>query len=84
MAVVTPALLLASVGSPATRLSSAAVYAATTTTWHVMVGNGSPYMRVDSMQYFPGVITMDAGNTVVWTVSGAEPHTVTFLGGALL
>ena len=39
-------------------------------------------MRVDGMMYFPGVITIDAGDTVEWTLSGAEPHTVSFLGGA--
>ncbi|MDA8195233.1 MAG: plastocyanin/azurin family copper-binding protein [Thermaerobacter sp.] len=82
IALATAALLLASVGNPATGWSSATVHATTTTTWHVMVGNGSPHMRVDGMQYFPGVITIDAGDTVVWTLAGAEPHTVSFLGGA--
>ncbi len=69
-------------GSPLPGLSVAEAQGTSATTWQVMVGNGSPHMRVDGMQYYPGVITIDAGDTIVWTLGGAEPHTVTFLSGA--
>jgi len=33
------------------------------------------------MGFYPNVIVVDAGDTVIWTVNSMEPHTVTFLSG---
>ena len=49
-------------------------------TWHVSVGGQSPDGAVQGEAYYPHVITVDVGDTVVWTLSSGEPHTVTFFG----
>jgi plastocyanin len=53
-------------------------------TWYVQVGGNVRNMAYNGIGYYPGVITVDAGDTVVWRLDGAEPHTVTFLGGTPL
>ena len=49
-------------------------------TWHVLVGGQSGDMAVQADAYYPHVITIDAGDKVVWTLNAAEPHSVTFFG----
>src|SRR5438034_11485047 len=49
-------------------------------TWHVSVGGQSPDGAVQGEAYHPHVITVDVGDTVVWTLGSGEPHTVTFFG----
>ena len=49
-------------------------------TWHVSVGGQSPDGAVQGEAYYPHVITVDVGDTVVWTLRSGEPHTVTFFG----
>ena len=48
--------------------------------WLVSVGGQSPDGAVQGEAYYPHVITVDVGDTVVWTLSSGEPHTVTFFG----
>src|SRR5450759_305223 len=50
-----------------------------TRTWHVHVGEQSANGAVQGMQFLPGDIWIDAGDTVHWTADSMEPHTVSFL-----
>jgi plastocyanin len=50
-------------------------------TWYVSVGGQSPDGSLMLMGFYPNVIVVDAGDTVIWTVNSMEPHTVTFLSG---
>lgn len=52
--------------------------------WYVSVGAESAHSAIEAMGFYPGVITIDAGDSVVWTLHSMEPHTVTFLGGVRL
>jgi len=67
---------------PATVISS--VYAQSTSsgprTWHVLVGGQSKDQAIQAEGYYPRVITIDAGDTVVWTLNTDEEHSVTFTG----
>ena len=49
-------------------------------TWHVLVGGQSEDHAVQAEGYYPHVITIDAGDTVVWTLNTVELHGVTFTG----
>lgn len=49
-------------------------------TWHILVGGESENKAIQAEAFFPGIITIDAGDTVVWTLNSHEPHSVTFLG----
>jgi len=49
-------------------------------TWHVMVGGQSEDQAVQAEGYYPHVITIDAGDTVAWTLNSVELHGVVFLG----
>ena len=50
-----------------------------TRTWHVHVGEESASGAIQGMQFLPGDIWIDVGDTVHWTASSKEPHTVSFL-----
>src|SRR5947209_7232673 len=67
---------------PATVISS--VYAQSTSsgprTWHVLVGGQSKNQALQAEGYYPRVITIDAGDTVVWTLNTGEIHSVTIMG----
>src|SRR5207237_7714869 len=49
-------------------------------TWHVLVGGHSNGQAIQAEGYYPKVITIDAGDTVVWTLNTEEIHSVTFMG----
>lgn len=49
-------------------------------TWHVLVGGQSQDKAIQADGYYPHVITIDAGDTVVWTLNTKEIHTVSFAG----
>ena len=49
-------------------------------TWHVLIGGQSEDQAVQAEGYYPHVITIDAGDTVVWTLNGGEQHSVAFTG----
>jgi len=49
-------------------------------TWHVLVGGQSADQAVQAEGYYPHVITIDAGDTVVWTLNSPELHGVVFNG----
>ena len=49
-------------------------------TWHVLVGGQSADQAVQAEGYYPHVITIDAGDTVVWTLNTKEVHAVAFTG----
>ena len=38
-------------------------------TWHVLVGGHASGQAVQAEGYYPHVITIDAGDTVVWTLN---------------
>jgi plastocyanin len=56
------------------------------TTWTVLIGGQAEIVQQDQgpagawqfMRYYPGSITINVGDTVVWKLNSAEPHTVTF------
>ena len=50
-------------------------------TWNVSVGASSADSSVQGMGFYPNVITIDEGDTIVFTQAASEPHTVTFLNG---
>lgn len=55
-------------------------------TWTVLVGGEAEISKQENglagawqfMRYYPETITVNAGDTVVWKLNSAEPHTVTF------
>jgi plastocyanin len=49
-------------------------------TWHVLVGGQAADQAVQAEGYYPHVITIDAGDTVVWTLNSPELHGVVFVG----
>ena len=49
-------------------------------TWHVLIGGQSKDHAIQAEGYYPRVITIDAGDTVVWTLNTGEIHSVTFAG----
>jgi plastocyanin len=53
-----------------------------TTAWHVLAGGETTDMKLQGLGFYPGVITINAGDSINWTVGGSEPHTVSFLSGA--
>jgi len=56
--------------------------AASPNTWHVGVGTQGFDEAVQGNVFLTQQITVDAGDTVDWTINSGEPHTVTFLFGA--
>src|SRR5207245_2062688 len=48
--------------------------------WHVLIGGHSEDDAIQAEGYYPRVITIDAGDTVVWTLNTGELHSVTFMG----
>src|SRR5438128_6534 len=69
---------------PASATVISSVYAQSTssgpTTWHVLVGGQSQDQAIQAEGYYPRVITIDAGDTVVWTLNTGEIHSVVFAG----
>ncbi|CAG0960520.1 MAG: plastocyanin/azurin family copper-binding protein [Candidatus Methanoperedens sp.] len=53
-----------------------------TSAWHVLAGGETTDMKLQGLGFYPGVITINAGDSINWTVGGSEPHTVSFLSGA--
>ena len=49
-------------------------------TWHVLVGGQSADQAIQAEAYYPHVLTIDAGDTVGWTLNTDEIHSVTFVG----
>ena len=52
------------------------------TTWKVTIGGETPDHRIQAQLFAPSTITIDAGDTVTWTMGAAFDHTVTFLGAS--
>ena len=48
-------------------------------TWHVSIGTDSKNFAITDMAYLPGDLSIDVGDTVIWTARSQTPHTVTFL-----
>src|SRR5947209_5331387 len=48
--------------------------------WHVLIGGHSGDQAIQAEGYYPHVITIDVGDTVVWTLNTDEIHSVTFNG----
>lgn len=46
-------------------------------TWQVLIGGQSDNMAVQAEGYYPRVITIDVGDTAVWTLNAAELDSVT-------
>lgn len=69
---------------PASAAGISSVYAQSTSsaprTWHVLIGGQSQDQAIQAEGYYPRVITIDAGDTVVWTLNTDEDHSVTFVG----
>jgi plastocyanin len=49
-------------------------------TWQVLIGAQSTDGAIQAEGYYPRVITIDAGDTVVWTLNSLEIHSVVFMG----
>ena len=49
-------------------------------TWHVLIGGQAQDQAIQAEGYYPRVLTIDAGDTVVWTLNTGEIHGVVFLG----
>ena len=61
-------------------VSNGAVHAAPRHyTWYAQVGVASSDQALQGKVFLPGVLWIDKGDTVVWTVKTGEIHTVTFL-----
>jgi plastocyanin len=74
--------LMAAGPASATGISSVSAQSTSSrpSTWHVLVGGQSQDQAIQAEGYYPRVITIDAGDTVVWTLNTGEIHSVVFLG----
>jgi plastocyanin len=52
-------------------------------TWYVLAGGETPNMAIQGMEFYPGNITINEGDTINWTLGGHNLHTVSFLSGGL-
>ncbi len=50
--------------------------------WKVGIGADSPDHGIQAQDFFPRTITIDAGDTITWTMTADFAHTVSFLSGA--
>jgi plastocyanin len=50
--------------------------------WGVYAGGQSSDASLQAMAFYPGVTTINVGDTVAWALDGLLPHTVSFLSGA--
>ena len=50
------------------------------TTWHLQAGAADSTQAFQGLAFYPAAITIDAGDTIVWSFPAGEPHTVTLLG----
>lgn len=48
--------------------------------WAVQAGASGQNEALQSLQFYPSTITINAGDSVTWKYPAGEPHTVTFLG----
>ena len=48
-------------------------------TWHAEVAYESKDHAIQGMAFLPGVLWINVGDTVVWTVKAGDIHTVTFI-----
>lgn len=55
---------------------------AASTAWKVEIGADSPDHGIQAQDFFPRTITIDAGDTIAWTMNAEFAHTVSFLSGA--
>ncbi len=46
--------------------------------WNVTAGSSSHNEALQALLYYPSSITIDAGDSIVWTAPAAEPHTISF------
>ncbi len=61
--------------------ASAPAVPAGPSTWQLQAGASSKQEALQALNFYPATLTIDAGDTVVWTFpSKGEPHTVTLLG----
>jgi plastocyanin len=49
-------------------------------TWHVLVGGQAKDQAIQAEGYYPHVITIDAGDTVTWTLNTEKIHGEAFTG----
>ncbi len=62
--------------------SATAATAPSPQTWNVWAGEQSPSGSIQGMQYLPGEIWIDVGDSVHWTANSMEPHTISFVDAA--
>lgn len=48
--------------------------------WQAQTGASSQQEAYQGLNFYPNAITIDVGDTVVWTFPSGEPHTVALLG----
>lgn len=51
------------------------------TTWNVSAGGQTSDMAIQGLGFYPGVITINEGDTINWTLGGNLVHTISFLSG---
>jgi plastocyanin len=61
-----------------TTLTPPSPVVAQTQTWKVTAGASSQNEALEALLYYPAAITIDAGDSIVWTAPAAEPHTISF------
>ena len=49
-------------------------------TWHVRAGGQTEDMAIQGMAFYPGIIIVNAGDTIMWEIGG-NFHTISFLSG---
>jgi plastocyanin len=77
------AIIILSIMASSLAITSCVVAASSNaTTWNVLAGGQTPNMAVQGMGFYPGVITINEGDTINWTLGGNLAHTVSFLSGA--
>lgn len=54
--------------------------AATPRTWYVSAGVTTRSHNIEGMEFLPGTITIDAGDSIVWRAESADIHTIVLPG----
>ena len=49
-------------------------------TWNIMAGGQTTDMAIQGMSFYPGIITVNVGDTIRWEIGGLV-HTISFLSG---
>ena len=75
------ALIILLITASGLAMANSAIAAPNATTWNVLAGGQTSDMALQGLGFYPGVITINEGDTINWTLGGNLVHTISFLSG---